>query len=115
MKTIVQVPMEKELLDRLDATHVATGSLINDRDPEDPEAPYERELVTEARRFEEGSRNYLGIAEETVCRVFTRFQEEGLLTTRRRYVELHDLDRLRAIAHDPGRRAAATAALTSVA
>jgi len=59
--------------------------------------------------------NYIGIAEETVCRVFTRFQEEGLLTTRRRYVELHDLDRLRAIAHDPGRRAAATAALTSVA
>jgi CRP/FNR family transcriptional regulator, anaerobic regulatory protein len=59
--------------------------------------------------------NYLGIAEETVCRVFTRFQEEGLLTTRRRYVELHDLERLRAIAHDPGRRAATAAALTSVA
>jgi len=59
--------------------------------------------------------NYLGIAEETVCRVFTRFQEKALLTTRRRYVELHDLERLRAIAHDPGRRAAATAALTSVA
>ena len=57
--------------------------------------------------------NYLGIAEETVCRVFTRLQEEGLLTTRRRYVELHDLERLRAIAHDPGRRAAATVALTS--
>ena len=59
--------------------------------------------------------NYLGIAEETVCRVFTRFQEEGLLTTRRRYVELHDIERLRAIAHDPRHGAAATAAVTSVA
>lgn len=42
--------------------------------------------------------NYLGMAEETVCRVFTRFQDEGLLTTERRQVQLHDLDRLKAIA-----------------
>lgn len=45
--------------------------------------------------------NYLGIAEETVCRVFTRFQEDGLIATRRRYVELRDLERLTAIAPDP--------------
>jgi CRP/FNR family transcriptional regulator len=42
--------------------------------------------------------NYLGIAEETVCRVFTRFQNEGLLATERRQVQLHDLDRLNKIA-----------------
>jgi CRP/FNR family transcriptional regulator len=42
--------------------------------------------------------NYLGIAEETVCRVFTRFQNEGLLTTDRRQVQLHDLDQLNNIA-----------------
>jgi CRP/FNR family transcriptional regulator len=42
--------------------------------------------------------NYLGMAEETVCRVFTRFQEEGLLTTERRQVQLLDLDRLNTIA-----------------
>lgn len=41
--------------------------------------------------------NYLGMAEETVCRVFTRFQEDGLLTTARRQVQLLDLDRLRLI------------------
>jgi CRP/FNR family transcriptional regulator len=41
--------------------------------------------------------NYLGMAEETVCRVFTRFQEEGLLTTERRQVQLLDLDRLNTI------------------
>ena len=42
--------------------------------------------------------NYLGMAEETVCRVFTRFQDDGLLTTERRQVQIHDLDRLKAIA-----------------
>ena len=42
--------------------------------------------------------NYLGIAEETVSRVFTRFQNEGLLATERRQVQLLDLDRLDNIA-----------------
>lgn len=42
--------------------------------------------------------NYLGIAEETVCRVFTRFQDDGLLTTERRQVQIHDLARLKMIA-----------------
>ncbi|HXF65144.1 MAG TPA: fumarate/nitrate reduction transcriptional regulator Fnr [Burkholderiales bacterium] len=48
--------------------------------------------------------SYLGIAEETVCRVLARFQEEGVLATRRRYVRLLDLGRLRAIARDLGAR-----------
>jgi len=42
--------------------------------------------------------NYLGIAEETVSRVFTRFQSEGLLATKQRQVQLLDLDRLDNIA-----------------
>lgn len=42
--------------------------------------------------------SYLGIAEETVCRLFTRFQEEGLLTTDRRLIVLKDIRRLSAIA-----------------
>lgn len=42
--------------------------------------------------------NYLGIAEETVCRVFSRFQSEGLLATKQRQVQLLDLDRLNSIA-----------------
>ena len=42
--------------------------------------------------------NYLGMAEETVCRIFTRFQDESLLTTERRQVQLYDLDRLKSIA-----------------
>ena len=38
--------------------------------------------------------NYLGLAEETVCRVFTRFQDDGLLTSDRRRIHLHDMKRL---------------------
>lgn len=46
--------------------------------------------------------DYLGIALETVCRLFTRFQEEGVITSERRYIVLKDIDRLRAIAREPG-------------
>ncbi|WP_237759656.1 fumarate/nitrate reduction transcriptional regulator Fnr [Sulfuricella sp. T08] len=42
--------------------------------------------------------NYLGMAEETVCRVFTRFQDDGLIATERRRVQLLDQDRLTSIA-----------------
>lgn len=52
----------RELLERLEPTHVAAGSLVLDRDPEDPEAPYDCEFVAAARRYEEGTRNYLGLA-----------------------------------------------------
>lgn len=44
--------------------------------------------------------NYLGIAEETVCRILTRFENEGLADIRHRHVVLNDLDRLAALAHD---------------
>lgn len=43
--------------------------------------------------------NYLGMAEETVCRILTRFQEDGLITTQRRKISLRNLDRLKAMAH----------------
>ncbi|HSD59631.1 MAG TPA: fumarate/nitrate reduction transcriptional regulator Fnr [Burkholderiales bacterium] len=44
--------------------------------------------------------NYLGIAEETVCRVLSRFQDEGLVDIRHRDVGLKDLKRLAEICHD---------------
>lgn len=34
--------------------------------------------------------NHLGLAVETVSRILTRFQDEGLLTVRRRQVQIHD-------------------------
>ena len=42
--------------------------------------------------------NSLGLAEETVCRLFARLQAEGVLTVRRRLIELKSLERLRALA-----------------
>ena len=45
--------------------------------------------------------NYLGIAEETVSRIFTRFQEEGIITSERRHITLNNLERLSAIAREP--------------
>lgn len=38
--------------------------------------------------------NYLGIAEETVCRIFARFQKGGLITSEYRHIRLNDLERL---------------------
>ena len=45
--------------------------------------------------------SYLGLAEETVCRVLARFQQQSLITVKRRQVELKDLERLRALAARP--------------
>lgn len=42
--------------------------------------------------------NYLGIAEETVCRILARFREENLITTHRRHIRLDDIKRLSAMA-----------------
>jgi len=41
--------------------------------------------------------NYLGLAVETVSRLFTKFQDEGLLKVDRKHVELLELDVLEAI------------------
>ncbi len=42
--------------------------------------------------------NYLGLAVETVSRIFTRFQDEGVLSVQRKYVQLLDMERLKALA-----------------
>lgn len=41
--------------------------------------------------------NYLGLAEETVCRVISRFEDESLISTQRRIVRLIEIERLRAM------------------
>jgi len=46
--------------------------------------------------------DYLGLALETVSRLFSRFQEEGLIEVRGRHVRLRDNDRLHAIACGDG-------------
>ena len=42
--------------------------------------------------------NFLGIAEETVCRVLTRFRDEKWISTNRRQIRLNDIARLSALA-----------------
>ncbi|MCP4289789.1 MAG: fumarate/nitrate reduction transcriptional regulator Fnr [Gammaproteobacteria bacterium] len=50
--------------------------------------------------------NYLGLAVETVSRLFTRFQDEGLLEVERKHIQLLDLARLKNMSkranHDKG-------------
>lgn len=42
--------------------------------------------------------SYLGLALETVSRLFTRFQEQGLIDVDRRFVHIHDIQSLERIA-----------------
>ncbi len=42
--------------------------------------------------------NYLGLAVETISRLFTRFQDEGLLEVERKHVQLLDVERLETLA-----------------
>ncbi len=41
--------------------------------------------------------SYLGLAVETVSRLFTRFHDEGILQVERKHVQLRDMERLRSI------------------
>ena len=42
--------------------------------------------------------NYLGLTIETISRTFSRFQSEGLLSTQRKYVNIHMLQELKELA-----------------
>ena len=42
--------------------------------------------------------NYLGLAVETVSRLFTRFQQQELIAVQNKYIQLKELDRLRELA-----------------
>lgn len=47
--------------------------------------------------------NYLGLAVETVSRLFTQFQEQALLSVDRRHIQLHDIRRMEAMVSVSGR------------
>ncbi|HXH03574.1 MAG TPA: fumarate/nitrate reduction transcriptional regulator Fnr [Candidatus Competibacteraceae bacterium] len=42
--------------------------------------------------------NYLGLAVETVSRLFTRFQNQGLITVQHKYIRIEDLEQLHTLA-----------------
>lgn len=58
------------------------------------------ELTLSMSRSDIGS--YLGIAEETVSRLFTQFQHDGLLTVHRRQITLNLPEKVSALAGEPG-------------
>ena len=47
--------------------------------------------------------NYLGLAVETISRLFTRFQNQGLISVQNKFVRLEDMDALHQMAglHKP--------------
>jgi len=54
------------------------------------------ELTLQMQRVDIGS--YMGLAEETVSRVFSRFNDLGILSINRRNIQHYDLDKLHEIA-----------------
>ena len=48
--------------------------------------------------------NYLGLAVETISRVFARFQEDNLLVVDRRLIKIKDLPRLKSLVHLPAEK-----------
>ena len=48
--------------------------------------------------------NFLGLAVETVSRVFTRFQNQGIIRARGREVELLDVEALQLVTRDFARQ-----------
>jgi selenocysteine lyase/cysteine desulfurase len=51
----------REVLPLLEPVHVAAGSLRDAESPDDPDACCSGDFVDETRRFEEGTRNYVGL------------------------------------------------------
>lgn len=83
------VVIRRRLLDRLHPHHVGLGSLVRDHDPEDPQAPYDEQFFSEARRFEEGMRNWLGI--EMLSASLSLLAEVGVERIARHIKSLTDL------------------------
>ncbi len=42
--------------------------------------------------------NYLGLTQETICRILARFQEDGIIRIQRKYLHFVDMNRLRELA-----------------
>ena len=63
--------------------------------------PYRRSHAEEFVRTREGewtAGRYLGLAVETVSRLFSRLQDDGILVVHSRHVQLRDISRLQALA-----------------
>jgi len=55
-------------------------------------------------RSDQDLARFLGLAPETVSRLFRRFRDQGLVSARSRQIRIHDLEGLRALAQGAGER-----------
>ncbi|WP_096462445.1 fumarate/nitrate reduction transcriptional regulator Fnr [Sulfurifustis variabilis] len=83
-------------LGRQSSEHRLAGFLVNLSERYGARGFSRREYNLSMSRTDIG--NYLGLAEETVSRLFTRFQEQGLLQVTRKHVRITDLERLHSLA-----------------
>jgi CRP/FNR family transcriptional regulator, anaerobic regulatory protein len=89
-QTLLMLMAQKNAEERLAAFLVNLSSRLKQRNFS------ETEFYLSMSRKDIG--NYLGLTIETISRTFSRFQNEGLLTTQRKYVNILKLHELRNIA-----------------
>ena len=89
-QTLLMLMAQKNAEERLAAFLVNLSSRLKQRNFS------ETEFFLSMSRKDIG--NYLGLTIETISRTFSRFQNDGLLTTQRKYVNILKLDALKAIA-----------------
>ncbi|MFW2372834.1 MAG: fumarate/nitrate reduction transcriptional regulator Fnr [Gammaproteobacteria bacterium] len=89
-QTLLMLMAQKNAEERLAAFLVNLSSRLKQR------SFSETEFYLSMSRKDIG--NYLGLTIETISRTFSRFQSEGFLTTQRKYVNILQLDVLKAIA-----------------
>ena len=89
-QTLLMLMAQKNAEERLAAFLVNLSSRLKQRNFS------ETEFFLSMSRKDIG--NYLGLTIETISRTFSRFQNDGLLTTQRKYVNILKLDSLKAIA-----------------
>ena len=89
-QTLLMLMAQKNAEERLTAFLVNLSSRLKARNFS------ETEFFLSMSRKDIG--NYLGLTIETISRTFSRFQNDGLLTTQRKYVNILKLEELKAIA-----------------
>jgi CRP/FNR family transcriptional regulator len=89
-QTLLMLMAQKNAEERLAAFLVNLSSRLKQR------SFSETEFFLSMSRKDIG--NYLGLTIETISRTFSRFQNDGLLETQRKYVKILDLHQLKAIA-----------------
>ena len=95
---------ERDEVEGLPARRFVAARVEPERGPQTPSAETRRyqRLGFAADRFvlrmtREEIGNYLGLTLETVSRLFSRFQRDGLVSVKQRDIALRNIDRLREI------------------